>query len=132
MTLTRDFKEAVRDRVKRDRRFRKALIADCAENGSGNVFADLGFQDAEELNAKVTLVSVILRHMKLQRLSAAATSVLKIDALELNALKSYDIDAFSVWGLMTFLPLLGHDVEIRVVSKASSKKPGKVRVACFR
>jgi hypothetical protein len=44
-----------------------------AEQSSGNVFADLGFPDAIELDAKVSLAVEVLRLVKARRLTAAGS-----------------------------------------------------------
>lgn len=87
------------------------------EVSSGNVFADLGFPDAAELDIKVRLAVEIVRVINARRLSqAAAARVLKINQPKVSALKNYKLDGFSVERLMTFLIALGRDVEIRIKS----------------
>jgi predicted XRE-type DNA-binding protein len=48
-----------------------ALMSDAAEDGSGNIFADLGLPDAIELDARVALAAEILRLVKGRRPSRA-------------------------------------------------------------
>jgi predicted XRE-type DNA-binding protein len=100
------------------------------EVGSGNVFADLGFPDAAELDIKVRLAVEIVRLINARRLSqAAAAIVLKINQPKVSALKNYKLDGFSVERLMTFLLALGQDVEIRITSRGASRSVGKIQVA---
>jgi predicted XRE-type DNA-binding protein len=98
------------------------------EVGSGNVFADLRFPDAAELDIKVRLAVEIVRLINARRLSqAAAAIVLKISQPKVSALKK--LDGFSVERLMTFLLALGQDVEIRITSRGASRTVGKIQVA---
>lgn len=98
------------------------------EVGSGNVFADLGFPDAEELNTKVRLAVEIIRLIEQRSLSqTAAAALLEVNQPKISALKHCQLDGFSVERLMSFLLALGQDIEIRV--KARGKKaPGKISV----
>src|SRR4051794_12102609 len=100
------------------------------EIGSGNVFADLGFPDAGELDLKVRLAVEIVRLINARRLSqAAAAELLKINQPKVSALKNYKLDGFSVERLMTFLLALGQDVEIRITSRGTSRTAGRIQVA---
>ena len=81
--------------------------------GSGNVFADLGFADAADRQTKTRLalaVNTILkaRHYK----QAEAATVLGIPQPKVSSLVNYRLDHFSVEKLMTFLNALDQDVEI--------------------
>jgi predicted XRE-type DNA-binding protein len=99
------------------------------EVGSGNVFADLGFPDAAELDIKVRLAVEIVRLINGRRLSqVAAAALLKINQPKVSALKNYKLDGFSVERLMTFLLALGQDVEIRIRSPRSPNAPGRISI----
>ena len=99
------------------------------EVGSGNVFADLGFPDAAELDIKVRLAVEIVRLINARRLSqVTAAALLKINQPKVSALKNYKLDGFSVERLMTFLLALGQDVEIRIRSRRSSRTAGRIFV----
>jgi predicted XRE-type DNA-binding protein len=100
------------------------------EVGSGNVFADLGFPDAAELDIKVRLAVEIIRLINAKRLSqVAAAALLKINQPKVSALKNYKLDGFSVERLMTFLLCLGQDVEIRIRSRGKSDTAPRIHVA---
>ncbi len=100
------------------------------EVGSGNVFADLGFQDATELDIKVRLAVEIVRLINTQRLSQVrAAALLQINQPKVSALKNYKLEGFSVERLMTFLLALGQDVEIRIRSREGLKNTGRIQVA---
>src|SRR4051795_8452025 len=83
------------------------------EQSSGNVFADLGLKNPEELLAKAELVQRIcdiIAERKLTQTKAAA--VLGIDQPKVSALMRGRLDGFSLDRLFRFLNALGRDVDI--------------------
>ncbi len=89
---------------------------------SGNVFADMGLPDAEELNTKVRLGAAICRIVERRRLSQAQVAeALGVNQPKVSALLNYKLEGFSVERLMRFLVVLGQDVEIRVRAKPRSR-----------
>jgi predicted XRE-type DNA-binding protein len=83
--------------------------------GSSNVFADLGFPDAEELHTKAGLTVTILKILERRRLTQAqAAKILGVSQPKISALKNYKLDGFSVERLMVFLTALRHDVVIQI------------------
>jgi predicted XRE-type DNA-binding protein len=97
--------------------------------GSGNVFADLGFPDAAELDIKVRLAVEIVRLIDTRRLSqVSAAAILKINQPKVSALKNYKLDGFSLERLMTFLLALGQEVEIRIRPHRSAKSAQRILV----
>lgn len=83
------------------------------EESSGNVFADLGLKNPEELLAKAELVHrirTIIAERKLTQLRAA--KLLGIDQPKISALMRGKLDGFSTDRLFRFLNALGSDVEI--------------------
>jgi predicted XRE-type DNA-binding protein len=96
---------------------------------SGNVFADLGLPDAEELQTKVRLAAAINEILRGHQLSqTAAARRLKINQPKISALANYRIDGFSVERLMNFVTALDHDVEIVIRRKQKSRKSGRILV----
>jgi predicted XRE-type DNA-binding protein len=98
------------------------------ETSSGNVFADLGLKNPEELHAKAELVqriSDIIEERKLTQLRAA--ELLGIDQPKVSALIRGKLDGFSTDRLFRFLNALGSDVEI-VVRPARSGEQAETRV----
>src|SRR3954452_24124355 len=96
---------------------RKANVKtdETVEASSGNVFADLGLKNPEELLAKAELVqriSDIIAERKLTQ--ARAGKVLGIDQPKVSALRRGKLDGFSLDRLFRFLNALGKDVEISV------------------
>ena len=99
------------------------------EVGSGNVFADLGFADAVELDLKVGLAVEIMRLIEARRLSqAAAAALLKIGQLSVLELKNYKLDNFSAWELVSYVLCLGQDVEIHIRSRRPSNAARRILV----
>ena len=88
------------------------MTADITE-GSGNVFADLGFPDAADRQTKTRLARAVNAILKSRRYKQAeAAQVLGIPQPKVSSLVNYRLDHFSVEKLMTFLNALDHDVEI--------------------
>jgi predicted XRE-type DNA-binding protein len=103
---------------------RKKLI-----ESSGNVFADLGFKDAEERQTKVRLAAAL--GSIVERLGWTQTETarrLGINQPKVSALLSYQLQGFSVERLMHFLTALDQDVEIVIRDKPRSRRGGKIVV----
>jgi len=97
--------------------------------GTGNVFADLGYADAEERQAKLRLAHAINGVIARRRLTqAAAAKKLGVNQPKVSALANYRLDGFSVERLMTFLTALDQDVEIVIRSKPRSRATGRILV----
>ena len=96
---------------------------------SGNVFADLGFSDAEELKAKADLVIQIIQIIDERGLKQTeAAEIMGIDQPKVSALVRCKLDGFSMERLYRFLNALGHDVQIVVKPKPNGRKDGTLRV----
>jgi predicted XRE-type DNA-binding protein len=105
----------------------KADVA--VHESSGNVFADLGFKDADERLTKVKLavrLNQVLKQRKLSQLAAAKR--LGINQPKVSALSNYKLAGFSVERLIAFLTALDFDVDIVIRTKSDKKKPGRVNV----
>lgn len=106
---------------------RKATDKIQFELGTGNVFADLGFANAEQELLKAHLTLQIYRVVKARKLTQArAAELLGIKQPHVSLLMRNRSGSFSVERLMDFLTDLGHDVEIRV--KRTRKPHGQVSV----
>ena len=100
---------------------------------SGNVFADMGLPNAEELLAKADLAIQISRIIEEHELTQAqAAEVLGIDQPKVSALVRGRLDGFSIERLTRFLNALGQDVEIVVRPKPRSEHQGHTRVIARR
>lgn len=97
--------------------------------GTGNVFADLGYADAEERQTKLRLAHAINGVIARRRLTqAAAAAKLGVNQPKVSALANYKLDGFSVERLMTFLTALDQDVEITIRTKPRSRSGGRISV----
>jgi predicted XRE-type DNA-binding protein len=98
--------------------------------GTGNVFADLGFPDAAERQAKLRLayaLNQVLDELKLSQADAAA--VLGVTQPKVSALRHYKLMGFSVERLMNLLTAVDRDVEIVIRRKPRSRRAARITVA---
>ena len=104
--------------------------ADCRVTpSSGNVFADLGFENPEEMLLKAELVrqiSVAIKEKGLNQYQAA--EVLGIDQPKVSALVRGRFSGYSIERLLKYLNALGRDVEIVVKSSPSLEPKSSVKV----
>ena len=97
--------------------------------GSGNVFADLGLPDAEELQTKLRLAYALTAVIHRARLSqTAAAARLGLNQPKVSALRNYKLEGFSVERLMTLLTTLDQDVEIVIRKKPRSRAAARISV----
>lgn len=97
--------------------------------GSSNVFADLGYVDAEERQTKLRMAHAINSLIARRRLTqVTAADLLGIGQPKVSALANYKLDGFSVERLMTLLTALDQDVEIVIRSKPRSRSAGRISV----
>jgi len=95
--------------------------------GTGNVFADLGFPDAADRQTKTRLAMAVNAILKERRLKQAETAaILEIPQPKVSALANYRLDHFSVEKLMKFLNALNQDVEI--IIRPSREDVGHISV----
>ena len=99
------------------------------EPSSGNVFADLGFRDAEErlLKAKLATKSAELIEQKgwAQSQTAERTG---LDQPKVSHLLRGRLSAFSADRLFAVLNRLGHSVEVRISAKELAPEKTHTRV----
>ena len=97
--------------------------------GSGNVFADLGFPDADERQAKLRLAYALNQVLEARKLSQAdAAKLLRVSQPKVSALRHYKLAGFSVERLMNLLTAVDQDVEIVIRRKPRSRKAGRISV----
>jgi predicted XRE-type DNA-binding protein len=93
---------------------------------SGNVFADLGFKNADERLAKAELSVRIAAAIKARKLTlVAAAELCGIDQPKVSKLVRGELYGFSTDQLFRFLTALGQDVEIVVHDRPPRKRNGK-------
>ena len=94
------------------------------EEGSGNVFANLGLPNAEERLTKAHLAMQIAETIRNRHLTQTkAAALLDTDQPKISRLLRGQLSGFSSERLIQFLTLLGRDVMI-VVKPASKQSQG--------
>ncbi|MEO0987491.1 MAG: helix-turn-helix transcriptional regulator [Cyanobacteria bacterium J06639_14] len=94
---------------------------------SGNVFADLSLENAEELIVKAELARRISSIITAQNMTQAeAATLLSIDQPKVSALVNGKLSGFSTTRLFRFLNALGRDVEIVVKPKLLTEAQTRV------
>jgi predicted XRE-type DNA-binding protein len=102
-------------------------------DSSGNVFADLGFADAEERLAKAELALVIHRFIEEQGLTQAqAAELLGITQPDVSDLVRGKLTRFSRERLERFLNALDFEVRIQVGPRPRGKKRAGITVQVVR
>lgn len=99
------------------------------EEGSGNIFKDLGFSDevAEQELLKAQLGTEIVRILKERKLTQVeAAKLLGVKCSEISCLKAAKLSDYSVEQLMRLLNRLNRDIEIRIIP--SEDREGQQRV----
>ena len=99
------------------------------ERGSGNVFADLGFPDADVHLVKADLVSRIddiVRDRGLTQTEAAR--LMGLSQPDVSRLLRGDFREYSLERLLRLLNALGRNIDI-VIRKPSSAGGGRLRIA---
>jgi len=99
------------------------------EQGSGNVFADLGYPNADEALTKARLAQRITEILERKRLTQIqAAKLLGIDQPKVSKLLRGRLREFSTDRLLRFLNALDQDVEIVIKRKPRSKRQARVSV----
>jgi predicted XRE-type DNA-binding protein len=97
--------------------------------GSGNVFADLGLPNPEQLLAKAELTFQIAQIIEERGLTQAqAAGILGIDQPKVSALMRGKLSSVSMERLYRYLNALGRDVDIVVRPNAQGRAGGVLRV----
>lgn len=118
----------MKKRTKAKRRAARNDVAESVHDSSGNVFADLGFPDAEELLHKAKLASTICDLIRSAGLSQkAAAHRLGVDQPKVSALMRGKLRDFSIERLMRFVTALHQDVLITITEPKDASHP-RVRV----
>ncbi len=98
------------------------------ENGSGNVFEDVGLPNSEQELLKAKLTIQVHRLLKKRHLTqAAAAKLLGTTQPQISALMAIKPVSVSVGRLMEFLVILGQDVEV-TLKPAPKRRAGQFMV----
>ncbi len=99
------------------------------EMGTGNVYADLGYEDADEMLIKAQLVSKIAEIIKRKGLTQTeAAELLGMAQPKLSNLLRGRFRGFSERRLMDCLTKLGRDIQILVKATPRSRKDGRLSI----
>jgi len=83
--------------------------------GSGNVFRDLGHEDADVEQFKAILAAEIIKALDRQRLSVrAAHDRTGIAAADFSRIRNAELGRFTVDRLISIINRLGYRVELRI------------------
>jgi predicted XRE-type DNA-binding protein len=97
------------------------------EESTGNVFADLDLEDADELLVRADLMVAISREIDARGFTQnEASSVIGLSQSDISNIARSKIDRFSQERLMDALRKLGLDIEISIQRSKSAR--GTVRV----
>jgi predicted XRE-type DNA-binding protein len=97
---------------------------------SGNVFTDLGLENAEELQAKAMLALAILHEIEKRGLTQQqAAKLLGTDQARISKLKRGDeLQRFTFDRLMNWLNRLDRDVQLVLKKKRRGRPSGTIQV----
>jgi len=106
-----------------------AKKTEMVEVGTGNVFKDLGFADADERKLRVQLAMRLNDLIKERKLTqAGVTAIFGIPQPHVSELRNYKLSRFSSERLLHFITQLDRDVEIVIRPKAANHPAGLVTV----
>jgi len=96
---------------------------------SGNVYADLGFKNPEEMMAKANLAILISGTIKKRKLKQKkAAELMGIDQPKVSAILRGRLSGFTIERLMRFLMALGMDIIIEAKPHAKRTHPPYIQV----
>jgi predicted XRE-type DNA-binding protein len=97
--------------------------------GTRNVFADLGYPDAAERQAKLRLAYALNQLLDQRKLTQAeASKVLGVGQPKVSALRRYKLAGFSVERLMNLLTALDQDIDIVIRSKPRGRRSARISI----
>ncbi len=95
--------------------------------GSGNVFADLGFVNADEHQMKARIVMMLDTLIEKKALTQSkAAEITGIKQPDLSKILRGNFTGFSLERLLGAVRALGSDVEIKVKAKPSNDRAGRL------
>ena len=98
-------------------------------SSSGNIFADLGIPNPDELLVKAELVHQISEIISTRQLTESETlELLSIDRSTLNNLLRGKLSEFSIEILFRFINILGSNIEIYVIANGRSDRQAQTRI----
>ena len=108
---------------------RRTAKREKVEISSGNVFADLGFEDSEERLLKAKLATKIAQLIAKKGWTQAQTATrTALDQPKVSRLLRGQLSGFSADRLFAVLNRLGHSVEVRISAKERAPEKSHTRV----
>jgi predicted XRE-type DNA-binding protein len=99
------------------------------ESGSGNIFADLGIDNADRHELKARVVIIIGRMIEQAGLTQqAAARRMGISQPDVSNLLRGRFENFSLERLLGFVLALGNDVDIKIKRRDEEKRAGRMRL----
>ncbi|MEI8365267.1 MAG: helix-turn-helix transcriptional regulator [Parachlamydiaceae bacterium] len=110
--------------MKRKTHIHEEKLADIRiEIGSGNVYADLGFANPEEMLAKAQLVSEMQKAINKKKMTQTeAAEMLGLTQPKLSILLQGRFRGYSTDRLIRYLRILGQDVDIFITPKLRNRE----------
>ena len=97
------------------------------EVGSGNMFADLGLPDADDMLLKSTIVIELRRLIKQRKLTqTAAAKLIDVSQADLSKILRGHFRGYSEAKLMRMLTAFGQDVEITTRPHRKAGEAGRI------
>ena len=119
----------MKGRVKAIKSKQTKLNTEKVEIGSGNVFADLGFEDSEQRLLKAKLATKIAQLIEKKGWTQAQTAErTALDQPKVSRLLRGQLSGFSADRLFAVLNRLGHSVEVRISAKERAPEKSHTRV----
>ena len=119
----------MRLKTKSAKKRKPRVVSERVEHGSGNVFADLGFQDSEERLLKAELAAKIAQLIQKKGLTQAQTAErTALDQPKVSRLLRGQLSGFSADRLFAILNRLGHSVEVRISATERAPESSHTRV----
>jgi predicted XRE-type DNA-binding protein len=113
--------------MRRAQIFTRQRIA--VERGSGNVYADLGFPDSEDMLVKAQLVTKVAEIIRQRRLTQKqAAKLLRLTQPKISRLLRGQFRGISERRLLRCLTQLGRDVQIVVKPTPQQRAQGRLTV----
>ena len=101
-------------------------MTEAIHTGSDNVYADLGYTDAAEMQRKSLLAHEISKSIKARKMpQEAAAQMLGIDQAKISKITRGQFRGVSEAKMLELIAKLGHDVTIRI-GKTKRKDQGKI------
>jgi len=119
----------MRPRAKATKTKKRRARREKIEIGSGNVFADLGFEDSEQLLLKAELATRIAQLLEKRGWTQTQTAERTgLDQPKVSRLLRGQLSGFSADRLFAILNRLGHSVEVRISPKERAPEKSHTRV----